>query len=109
MKEKGVISEGEQDARVATEQPSVATETQPGGISLVVQSFFRTELRAIKEKQVQQDHKQDKIINQLQNMDELMYFALIMLKRISTSDLADPSIPIAPTAQLALAVQSVST
>ena len=44
VKENRVISEGEQDT-------GVATESQPGGTSSVVQLFFfRFELRAIKEK-----------------------------------------------------------
>ena len=31
LKEKGLATEGEQDDGVATEQPSVAIEAQPGG------------------------------------------------------------------------------
>ena len=66
VKEKGVIFKGEQDAGVATEQPSVAIKTQSRGSSSTVQSFFRSKLLAIKEKQGQQDQKQDKIITQLE-------------------------------------------
>ena len=61
MKEKGVVTEGKQDACVATKLPSVATEAQPGGSSSsAVQSFFRAELHAIKEKQVLMNQKVDK-------------------------------------------------
>ena len=51
------MTEGEHEAGVATEKPSVAIDQQPGAgsSSSVVQSFFRIELPAIKEKQVQQD------------------------------------------------------
>ena len=56
MKEKGVATEGEQDSTIAIENPSVAVEDQPSvRSSTVVQSIFRAELRAIKDKQVQQD------------------------------------------------------
>ena len=60
LKEKGVSGEGEQSTGVATE-PSVATETL-GNTSSAISSFFRAELRAIKEKQVQHDLKQEKIL-----------------------------------------------
>ena len=50
VKENGVISEGEQSAGVAMD-PSVATESQPENTSSTVTSYFRVELRAIKEKQ----------------------------------------------------------
>ena len=36
LKEKGVVSKGEQDARVATKQPYLAKETQPRGTSSAV-------------------------------------------------------------------------
>ena len=62
--------------------------------------FFRSELRAIKETQGIQDLKQDKVLTQLQGMEELMYFALIMLKRISPQDPSDPPVT-RPTAAAA--------
>ena len=46
-----------------------------------VQSFFRAKLRAIKEKQVQYDQKFDKTTAQLQQLEELLYYAIVMLKR----------------------------
>ena len=49
IKEKGVSSEGEQSADVTTE-PSVATEIL-GTTTSAISSFFKAELRAIKEKQ----------------------------------------------------------
>ena len=91
IKEKGVSSEGEQLACVATEF-FIATET-PGNTSSAISSFFRVELHAIKEKQGQHDLKQDKIITQLANMEELLYFSLIMLKRLTLIELSDPPIP----------------
>ena len=54
LKEKNVVTEGEQESVVATKKPSVATEAQPGASSsTVVQSFFRAEQRATKDKQAQ--------------------------------------------------------
>ena len=53
MKEKGVVTKGEQDATVEIEQPSIATEAQPSVSSFpFVQSYFKAELRAIIDKQV---------------------------------------------------------
>ena len=56
----------EQSAGVATE-PSVATDA-PGTTTSTISSFFKAELRAIKEKQGLQDQKQDKVLTQLQSM-----------------------------------------
>ena len=53
FKEKDIVTEREQDFVVTTEKPSVAIESQPGATSsssILVQSFFRAELRAIKDK-----------------------------------------------------------
>ena len=53
MKEKGTVNEGEQDSTVAIEKPSITIDAQKGpSSSIVIQSFFRTEFRAIKERQV---------------------------------------------------------
>ena len=71
---------------------SVATEAQQGAnSSSVVQSFFRAELRAIKDKQVQQGQKLDKAIAQLQQIEEPLCYALLILKRTRPSDPAGPS------------------
>ena len=51
------------------------------------------------------NQKVDKTTLQLQHMEELMYFVLIMLKCISPSDTADPSVPAGP---LQLAEQGVA-
>ena len=56
-------------------------------------SFFRAKLSAIKEKQGQQDPKQDKILTQLASMEELLYFSMIMLKRMILSEALDLPIP----------------
>ena len=87
-----LVLRGEPSAGVAT-KPSVAIETQTGTTSSVVSSFFKAKLQAIKEKQGQQDLKQDKILTQLTNIEELLYFALIMLKRMSPSKASNPHIP----------------
>ena len=68
FKEKGDVTEGEQDYAIATENVSVATEEQPiacSSSSVVVQLFFKVVVRTIKEKQVQQDQKLDKVTTQL--------------------------------------------
>ena len=60
--------EGKQDIIIAIEKPSVATKYQLGAnpsLSATVQSFFKAELRAIKEKQVQQNEKLNKASAQL--------------------------------------------
>ena len=101
IKEKRVSGEGEQSTGVATE-PFLAIET-PGNISSCISSFFRAELRAIKQKQVQYDRKQEKILTQLASMDKLLYFALIMLKKMSPSEPSNPPIP-----TLALAAGTLS-
>ena len=61
IKEKRVSGKGEQSA-------SVATKT-PGNTSSAISSFFRAELRAIKEKQGQHDLKHDKMVTQLASME----------------------------------------
>ena len=53
FKEKVVVIEGEQDSAIAIEKPSIAIEEEPGACPssfVVVQSFFKAVLRAIKEK-----------------------------------------------------------
>ena len=55
LKEKGVVTDGKQESAIAIEKPYVVTEAQPSASSSssdVVQSFFRAELRVIKDKQV---------------------------------------------------------
>ena len=64
---------------------------------LFVQSFFRSELRAIKDKQVQYDQKLDKATAQLQQLEELMCYALVILKHTNPLDLAGPSNPVDPS------------
>ena len=89
LKEKSAGVEGELSGGVATEL-STATNSQSAQPYFVVNSFFRSELRAIKEKQGIQDQKQDKVLTQLQVMEDLMFFALIMLKRVNPQDPSDP-------------------
>ena len=64
FKGKDARIKGKQDTAVAIKKPSIVTDDQPSvgsTSSLVVQFFFRVELRAIKEKQVQHDKKIDKV------------------------------------------------
>ena len=89
LKEKSVGVEEEPSGGIATE-PSVAIDTQSPQPSSAVTSFFRSELRAIKEKQGIQDEKQYKVLTQLQGIEDLMYFSLIMFKCISPQDLSNP-------------------
>ena len=57
-----------------------------------LQSFFRAELRAIKDKHVQQDQKMDKATAQLQQIEELLCYALMIPKRTCPLDPAGPSV-----------------
>ena len=95
MKKKSVGVEGEPSGSVATE-PSIATETQTAQPSSPVISFFRSELQAIREKQGVHDQRQDKVLDQLQSMEDLMYYAFIMLKCISPQEASDPPVPKPP-------------
>ena len=93
MKEKGTVTKWDQDSAVATKKPSIATDAQQGpSSSTVVQSFIRTELRAIKERQLQQDQKMDKASAQLKQIEELLCYILIILKRTSPTKPANPTV-----------------
>lgn len=66
--------EGEQgDLAVATGQLAVATEPSAGSSSILVQAFFKSELRFFKEKQMQHDQRFDKTVAHLQQMEELLW------------------------------------